>query len=67
VRNIVGTCVEIGASRMPIDSIAAILQARDRRQAGVTAPPQGLHLVQVVYAADQSTSTPAIKTEVAGA
>ena len=52
VRNIVGTCVEIGAGRMPADAIPTILAARDRRLAGATAPPQGLHLVEVNYVAD---------------
>ncbi|AFL87837.1 pseudouridylate synthase I [Terriglobus roseus DSM 18391] len=56
VRNIVGTCVEIGAGRMPADAIPAILAAHDRRQAGATAPPQGLHLVEVNYLADQTAS-----------
>jgi tRNA pseudouridine38-40 synthase len=49
VRNIVGTLVEIGRGmRQPTD-IKRILDAHDRRQAGVTAPPQGLYLVQVLY------------------
>jgi tRNA pseudouridine38-40 synthase len=77
VRNIVGTCVEMGAGRMPADSIAAILQALDRRQAGATAPPQGLHLVEVLYRADGAASpagpdqvegvNPAEKSELASA
>lgn len=54
VRNIVGTCVDIGAGRLPADSIPAILAAKDRSQAGATAPPQGLHLVQVVYRGDRA-------------
>jgi len=32
--------------------VPAMLAARDRSKAGATAPPQGLHLVQVVYAGD---------------
>lgn len=52
VRNIVGTCVEIGAGRMAADAIPAILAACDRRHAGATAPPQGLHMVEVNYLAD---------------
>lgn len=52
VRNIVGTCVDAGAGRLDPAAIPAILQARDRRQAGATAPPHGLHLVDVVYEAD---------------
>ena len=50
VRNMVGTLVEVGrGARAPAD-IKTILEARDRRRAGMTAPPQGLCLVQVLYA-----------------
>jgi tRNA pseudouridine38-40 synthase len=49
VRNIVGTLVEVGrGARLPAD-IKRILNGRDRRLAGATAPPQGLYLVQVLY------------------
>lgn len=49
VRNMVGTLVEVGrGARAPVD-MKKILEARDRRLAGVTAPPQGLYLVQVLY------------------
>jgi tRNA pseudouridine38-40 synthase len=54
VRNIVGTCVEIGTGRMVTDAVPAILAARDRRRAGATAPPQGLHLVEVNYRSDSA-------------
>ncbi len=57
VRNIVGTCVLAGAGRLDPGQVPAILAARDRRRAGPTAPPQGLHLVQVVYRCD--TTDPA--------
>jgi tRNA pseudouridine38-40 synthase len=49
VRNIVGTLVEMGKGRIAPDRFPQILAARDRRQAGVTAPPQGLFLVGVRY------------------
>ena len=52
VRNIVGTCVDAGAGRVYAADVPAMLAARDRSKAGATAPPQGLHLVQVVYAGD---------------
>jgi tRNA pseudouridine38-40 synthase len=49
VRNIVGTLVEVGrGARLPAD-IKRILDGRDRRLAGATAPPQGLYLVRVLY------------------
>jgi tRNA pseudouridine38-40 synthase len=49
VRNIVGTLVEVGkGKRTPLDFLR-IMEARDRRKAGVTAPPQGLYLVDVRY------------------
>lgn len=51
VRNIVGTLVEIGAGRWEPERMAAILGSRDRGQAGSTAPPQGLFLREVLYAA----------------
>ena len=49
VRTIVGTLVEIGRGRLPVEVIAAILESADRRQAGMTAPPLGLMLWKVNY------------------
>jgi tRNA pseudouridine38-40 synthase len=49
VRNIVGTLVEVGIGRWPPSALGAILAARDRGQAGRTAPPQGLFLMRVLY------------------
>ncbi len=49
VRNIVGTLVEIGRGTLPADSIGEILAARDRRAAGMTAPPYALCLDWVRY------------------
>jgi tRNA pseudouridine38-40 synthase len=49
VRNIVGTLVETGRSRMSPDKVIEILLARDRRLAGPTAPAKGLFLERVVY------------------
>jgi tRNA pseudouridine38-40 synthase len=49
VRNIVGTCVEIGRGRWPAGRMAAILQSRKREEAGLTAPARGLCLKRVFY------------------
>jgi tRNA pseudouridine38-40 synthase len=49
VRNFVGTLVAVGSGELtPLDA-ARILERRNRRDAGVTAPPQGLALVEVLY------------------
>jgi len=49
VRNLVGTFVEIGANRIPVDAIPGLLAARDRSVAGPTAPARGLFLIDVEY------------------
>jgi len=49
VRIIVGTLVEVGRDRMAPETVAQILEARDRTKAGPTAPPQGLCLARVAY------------------
>ena len=50
VRNIVGTLLEIGRGKRPVAWAGEVLAARDRRQAGATAPPDGLYLTGVRYA-----------------
>jgi tRNA pseudouridine38-40 synthase len=49
VRNIVGTLVEVGLGKRTPESMGPLLAARDRRQAGATAPAKGLFLVAVFY------------------
>jgi len=49
VRNIVGTLVDVGMRRRTSVSIKELLGSKDRRLAGVTAPPQGLFLKDVKY------------------
>jgi tRNA pseudouridine38-40 synthase len=51
VRNLVGTLVAIGSGELAPEDAARILARRDRREAGVTAPPEGLALVEVSYPA----------------
>ena len=56
IRTIVGTIVEIGASRMDPNDLEKILDAKDRKMAGPTAPAKGLSLVQLFYEEQPSLS-----------
>jgi len=49
VRNFVGSMLEVGCGRRPVSWIKDVLAAKDRTQASVTAPPDGLYLVGVGY------------------
>jgi tRNA pseudouridine38-40 synthase len=49
VRTMIGTLVEVGRERKPVEWIAEILASRERARAGPTAPPEGLFLVHVEY------------------
>jgi tRNA pseudouridine38-40 synthase len=49
VRNLVGTLLEVGSGRRPIESMTELLAGGDRRRAGPTAPAHGLTLVRVSY------------------
>lgn len=49
VRNLVGVLVEVGCGRRQPEDLDRILAARDRRQAGMTAPAHGLFLEEVTY------------------
>ncbi len=51
VRNIVGVLLAIGAGKRPVGWVEHLLAVRDRRQGGVTAPPQGLYFLGVYYPA----------------
>jgi tRNA pseudouridine38-40 synthase len=49
VRSIVGTLLAVGRGMLGEQSVAELLAARDRGQAGPTAPPHGLCLMAVSY------------------
>lgn len=49
VRIIVGTLLDIGIGKIPVDDIPRIIASKNRREAGFTAPAKGLTLVEVYY------------------
>jgi tRNA pseudouridine38-40 synthase len=49
VRSIVGTLVEIGKGRRKPEDLRKILNSKNRKEAGPTAPAQGLFLKEVKY------------------
>jgi len=49
VRNIVGTLLEIGENKRSPQEMQEILNAKDRRAAGPTAPAKGLFLMKIYY------------------
>ena len=49
VRIITGTLVEVGLGKRSPEEIQEIIEAKDRRMAGHTAPPYGLYLAEVYY------------------
>ena len=49
VRAVVGTLIEVGLGRCSNTQFKQILASKDRRQAGVSVPAQGLYLTEVQY------------------
>lgn len=49
IRIIVGVLLDIGQGRIEVKAIPGLLEAKDRKRVGVTAPAQGLYLWNVVY------------------
>lgn len=49
VRTISGTLIEVGSGRRAAESVASVLESRDRRNAGAKASACGLTLVRVDY------------------
>ena len=61
VRIIAGTLIEVGRGAREPEDVARILQARDRRAAGPTAPAAGLILVSYQFLEDPHLVCPAEK------
>jgi len=49
VRSLVGTLVDVGRRYFSVSDFVNIMKAKDRKQAGPTAPARGLYLVKVKY------------------
>ncbi len=49
VRSLTGALVNVGLGKLTVAEVAAMLKSRKRIAAVVTAPPQGLFLVRVIY------------------
>lgn len=53
VRNLMGTIVLAGLKKITVYDFKTMLDLKDRKKAGPTAPPHGLFLKQVNYSGDQ--------------
>jgi tRNA pseudouridine38-40 synthase len=49
IRVLVGTMLEVGGGRRSMAAFGELLQGRPRAEAGITAPPQGLHFLGAGY------------------
>jgi tRNA pseudouridine38-40 synthase len=61
VRNITGALVAVGSGRWPVERIAEVLAAADRRQSAPTAPAEGVILLAVEY--DELTTSAVVASE----
>lgn len=52
VRAVVGTLINIGTKKNSLKDFENILHSKDRKKAGFSAPPQGLHLIDIIYPTD---------------
>jgi tRNA pseudouridine38-40 synthase len=49
VRILVGTLIDVGRGLLPPDAVARMLETGNRAAGGMTAPPEGLTLLRVLY------------------
>ena len=49
VRAVVGTLLEIGMGKIPVENLKEIIKSKDRGEAGVSVPAKGLYLTSVTY------------------
>ena len=55
VRNIAGLLVDIGLGRKSANMVPSLLEAKDRRNIGKTAPAQGLVLEEIFFSNERLT------------
>ena len=55
VRSMVGCLALVGMGRWRPERIAEVLEARDRQQLGLNAPPHGLYFVEAIYPEDEAS------------
>lgn len=58
VRFLVGTMVDIGLGRRPLEDMAVLLTATDNQATSPPAPPQGLYFVRAEYGAEWFAGAP---------
>lgn len=58
VRILVGTAVDVARGKRPQGTVAEALAERDRRSAGVTAPPDGLYLEAIILTSEGTERWP---------
>tara|TARA_A100001015_G_scaffold125376_1_gene138929 strand:+ start:273 stop:1043 length:771 start_codon:yes stop_codon:yes gene_type:complete len=49
VRSIVGTLLEIGLKKRPLEDMKLIIESKDRSKAGFSVPAKGLFLTKIIY------------------
>ena len=49
VRAIVGTILEVGMGKLSLDKFIQIIESKNRSEAGVSVPAQGLFLTNITY------------------
>lgn len=54
VRSMVGTLSLVGLGQWQEAQVAEVLEARDRQQLGLNAPPEGLYFVEAIYPDEES-------------
>lgn len=58
VRNLAGTLMQVGMGRRPQEWVRAVLEGRERRKAGMTAPAAGLYFIGPRYPAEFALPPP---------